>query len=153
VAAYSLEPLLRADVAAGTIDTVLVAFPDMQGRLIGKRFHAEFFLEGAIDETHGCNYLLADDIDMEPVPGYAAASWGKGYGDFVMKPDLDTLMKCTWLEGTALVHRRRPRPSPPRTGSPRPAQCAEAQLEAPRSHGPLRQFRVRARVLSLRRDL
>jgi glutamine synthetase len=102
VTAYSLDQL-KADVKAGTIDTVLVAFPDMQGRLIGKRFQAEFFLEGAIDETHGCNYLLADDIDMEPVPGYAAASWDKGYGDFVMKPDLATLMKCTWLEGTALV--------------------------------------------------
>jgi glutamine synthetase len=100
--AYSLAAL-TADVANGSIDTVLVAFPDMQGRLIGKRFQAEFFLEGAIDETHGCNYLLADDIDMEPVPGYAAASWEKGYGDFVMKPDLATLMKCTWLEGTALV--------------------------------------------------
>ncbi|ODT82834.1 MAG: glutamine synthetase [Pelagibacterium sp. SCN 64-44] len=102
MAAYSLEQL-REDVEAGRIDTVLVAFPDMQGRLIGKRFQAQFFLDGAMDETHGCDYLLADDIDMEPVPGYAAANWGKGYGDFVMKPDLDTLMKCTWLEGTALV--------------------------------------------------
>lgn len=118
--AYSLDQL-KADVAAGTIDTVLVAFPDMQGRLIGKRFQAEFFLEGAIDETHGCNYLLADDIDMEPVPGYAAASWDKGYGDFVMQPDLATLMKCTWLEGTALViadlvdhHHREPIPHSPR---------------------------------------
>ena len=100
--AYSLEKL-REDVEAGRIDTVLVAFPDMQGRLIGKRFLAQFFLEGALEETHGCNYLLADDIDMEPVPGYEAANWGKGYGDFVMKPDLSTLMQCTWLEGTALV--------------------------------------------------
>src|SRR5690606_19224854 len=84
-------------------DTVLVAFPDMQGRLIGKRFQAEFFLDSALEETHGCDYLLANDIDMEPVPGYAAASWEKGYGDFVMKPDLSTLMKAAWLEGTALV--------------------------------------------------
>lgn len=99
---YTLDAL-RMDVTAGRIDTVLVAFPDMQGRLIGKRFQAQFFLEGAMDETHGCDYLLADDIDMEPVPGYAAANWGRGYGDFVMKPDLTTLMKCTWLEGTALV--------------------------------------------------
>ena len=59
----------------------------MQGRLIGKRFLAEYFVESAYDETHGCNYLLANDIDMEPVPGYKAASWAKGYGDFVMKPD------------------------------------------------------------------
>jgi glutamine synthetase len=100
--AYTLDAL-KADVKAGTIDTVLVAFPDMQGRLIGKRFQAEFFLEGAIGETHGCDYLLADDIDMEPVPGYAAANWEKGYGDFVMKPDPATLMKTTWLEGTAII--------------------------------------------------
>jgi glutamine synthetase len=118
---YSLDTL-RADVAAGRIDTVLVAFPDMQGRLIGKRFLAQFFLEGAMEETHGCNYLLADDIDMEPVPGYEAANWGKGYGDFVMKPDLTTLMKCTWLEGTALVladlvdhHHHEPIPHAPRS--------------------------------------
>ncbi len=65
-------------------------FPTCRAASIGKRFQAEFFLEGAIDETHGCNYLLADDIDMEPVPGYDAASWEKGYGDFVMKPDLAT---------------------------------------------------------------
>jgi glutamine synthetase len=102
MAAYTLAQL-KADVAAGTIDTVLVAFPDMQGRLIGKRFQAEFFLQGAIDETHGCDYLLANDIDMEPVPGYEAANWAKGYGDFVMKPDINTLMKTTWLEGTALI--------------------------------------------------
>ena len=90
--AYTLAEL-KADVAAGSIDTVLVAFPDMQGRLIGKRFQAEFFLSSAVDETHGCDYLLADDIDIEPVPGYEAASWERGYGDFVMRPDLATLMK------------------------------------------------------------
>lgn len=100
--AYTLAEL-RKDVAAGSIDTVLVAFPDMQGRMIGKRFQAEYFLEVANDETHGCDYLLADDIDMEPVPGYEAANWGRGYGDFVMKPDLNTLMKANWLEGTAIV--------------------------------------------------
>ena len=120
MAAYTLAQL-KADVAAGTIDTVLVAFPDMQGRLIGKRFQAEFFLQGAIDETHGCDYLLANDIDMEPVPGYEAANWAKGYGDFVMKPDQATLMKCTWLEGTALIladlvdhHHHEPIPHSPR---------------------------------------
>ena len=120
MAAYTLAQL-KADVASGAIDTVLVAFPDMQGRLIGKRFQAEFFLEGAIDETHGCDYLLANDIDMEPVPGYEAANWAKGYGDFVMKPDLGTLMKCTWLDGTALIladlvdhHHHEPIPHSPR---------------------------------------
>jgi glutamine synthetase len=100
--AYTIDAL-KADVAKGLIDTVIVAFPDMQGRLIGKRFQAEYFLEGAIEETHGCNYLLADDIDMEPVPGYEAANWEKGYGDFVMKPDPATLMKAAWLEGTAII--------------------------------------------------
>ena len=90
-------------VAAGEIDTVLVAFVDMQGRLIGKRFQAEYFLESAHEETHGCDYLLANDIDMEPVPGYAAANWEKGYGDFVIKPDLATLRRIPWLDGTALV--------------------------------------------------
>ncbi len=94
---------LKLAVAAGEIDTVVVAFADMQGRLIGKRFQAEFFVDGAWEETHACDYLLADDIDMEPVPGYAAASWQKGYGDFVMKPDLATLRRIPWLEGTALV--------------------------------------------------
>lgn len=119
-AAYTLDQL-EADVKAGTIDTVLVAFPDMQGRLIGKRFQAEFFLDGAIDETHGCDYLLANDIDMEPVPGYEAANWAKGYGDFVMKPDLGTLMKAAWLEGTAIIladlvdhHHHEPIPHSPR---------------------------------------
>ena len=94
---------LKAAVADGRIDTVVAAIVDMQGRLVGKRFQAEYFLDSAIDETHGCNYLLADDIDMEPVPGYAAASWSKGYGDFVMKPDLTTLRLTPWLPGTALV--------------------------------------------------
>ena len=94
---------LKAAVTAGTIDTVLVCMVDMQGRLIGKRFQAEFFVDGAHEETHACDYLLANDIDMEPVPGYKAASWDKGYGDFVMKPDMATLRRIPWLEGTALV--------------------------------------------------
>ena len=94
---------LRAAVAEGGIDTVVACFVDMQGRLIGKRFHAEHFLETAHDETHGCDYLLADDITMEPVPGYAAASWDKGYGDFLIKPDLTTLRRIPWLTATALV--------------------------------------------------
>jgi glutamine synthetase len=118
--AYSLDAL-KSDVSKGLIDTVLVAFPDMQGRLIGKRFQAQFFLDGAIDETHGCDYLLANDIDMEPVPGYQAANWAKGYGDFVMKPDVSTLMKAAWLDGTAIIladlvdhHQHQPIPHSPR---------------------------------------
>jgi glutamine synthetase len=94
---------LKKDIAADLIDTVLVCICDMQGRLIGKRFLASFFAESAYDETHGCNYLLANDIDMEPVPGYQAASWNKGYGDFVMKTDMTTLRRVPWLEKTALV--------------------------------------------------
>jgi len=94
---------LKAAVEAGEVDTVLVCMADMQGRLIGKRFQAEFFIDGAHEETHGCDYLLANDIDMEPVPGYAAASWEKGYGDFILKPDLTTLRRIPWLDGTALV--------------------------------------------------
>ena len=118
--AYTIDAL-KADVAKGLIDTVIVAFPDMQGRLIGKRFQAEYFLEGAIEETHGCDYLLANDIDMEPVPGYEAANWERGYGDFVMKPDPATLMKAAWLEGTAIIladvldhHHHEPVPHSPR---------------------------------------
>ncbi len=94
---------LEDAVAAGDIDTVLVCFVDMQGRLIGKRFQAGFFIDSGYAETHGCDYLLANDITMETVPGYEAASWEKGYGDFVLKPDLSTLRRIPWLDGTALV--------------------------------------------------
>jgi len=71
----------------------VACFPDMRGRLVGKRFQADYFLDGAYEETHGCDYLLANDIDMEPVPGCAVANWEKGYGDFVVKPDLATLRR------------------------------------------------------------
>ncbi len=112
---------LQEAVRAGEIDTVVACFPDMQGRLVGKRFQAEYFLDGAYKETHGCDYLLANDIDMEPVPGYAVANWEKGYGDFTMKPDLATLRRIPWLPGTALVlcdildhHHHHPVPHSPR---------------------------------------
>jgi glutamine synthetase len=75
----------------------------MLGRLVGKRFQAQFFLEAAHKETHGCDYLLANDVDMEPVRGYEASNWERGYGDFVMRPDLSTLRLTPWLPGTALV--------------------------------------------------
>ncbi len=94
---------LKREIAGGTIDTVVAAMVDMQGRLIGKRFHAQFFADGAYQETHGCNYLLGLDIEMEPVPGYKATGWEKGYGDFVLKPDMATLRRIPWLPGTALV--------------------------------------------------
>ncbi len=112
---------LRAAVKAGEIDTVLVCFADMFGRLVGKRFQAAYFIDGAHEETHACNYLLADDIDMEPVLGYEAANWAAGYGDFVMKPDLSTMRRTPWLPGTALVladledhHHHDPIPHSPR---------------------------------------
>ena len=95
---------LRAEVEAGRIDTVLLAMTDMQGRLQGKRLTAEHFLEEVAEENaEGCNYLLAVDVDMETVQGYDMASWSGGYGDFVFKPDMDTLQVTPWLEGTALV--------------------------------------------------
>ena len=93
---------LRALTDKGEIDTVLVCFTDLQGRLLGKRFTGRFFVDGGYEETHACNYLLALDIDMEPVPGYKAASWAQGYGDFTLKPDLSTLRRIPWLPATAL---------------------------------------------------
>ncbi len=94
---------LREQVAAGAIDTVLACQVDMQGRLMGKRFQAEFFCDSAWEETHSCNYLQSTDIEMDTVPGYKATSWEAGYGDYTMKPDLATLRRIPWLEGTALV--------------------------------------------------
>jgi glutamine synthetase len=119
-AALNLDTL-KQEVADGRIDTVVVAMTDMVGQLVGKRFHVAHFLDSAHAETHGCNYLLANDIDMEPVPGYDAANWSKGYGDFVLKPDLTTLRPIPWIAGTALVladvldhHDRSPVPHSPR---------------------------------------
>ncbi len=94
---------LKQQVAAGEIDTVITAIPDMQGRLMGKRFQAEFFLESAWQETHCCNYLIATDLEMYTVDGYRSTSWEAGYGDYTMRPDLATLRRLPWLEGTALV--------------------------------------------------
>ncbi|MCX0241975.1 glutamine synthetase family protein [Streptomyces drozdowiczii] len=95
---------LRSLVASGSIDTVVLAFPDMQGRLQGKRFAAGFFLDEVLEHgTEGCNYLLAVDTDMNTVDGYAMSSWEHGYGDFAMHPDLATLRLLPWHEGTALL--------------------------------------------------
>src|SRR5262249_57380537 len=82
-----------------------MAFTDMQGRLLGKRLHRDFFLE-QVDHDHGtegCNYLLALDMEMEPTPGYEMASWERGYGDFDLRPDFATLRRIPWLEATAMV--------------------------------------------------
>jgi len=94
---------LKARVADGSIDTVLACIIDMQGRLMGKRFHAVNFVETSFEETHCCNYLLATDLVMSTVEGYAASSWAGGFGDYVMKPDLTTIRPVPWLDGTAMV--------------------------------------------------
>ncbi len=95
---------LRELVERDDIDTVIVAFTDHYGRLMGKRYAADTFLDDAAAHgTHGCNYLLTTDMEMEPVPGYQFASWEKGYGDFTMVPDLSTLARAAWLDKTAIV--------------------------------------------------
>lgn len=100
---FSLEQL-RVAVAEGEIDTVVLALTDMQGRLQGKRIHAPFFLDQVVENgSEGCNYLLAVDVDMNTVDGYAMSSWERGYGDFAMRPDLDTLRRTPWQPGSAMV--------------------------------------------------
>ncbi|WP_120504589.1 glutamine synthetase family protein [Sulfitobacter mediterraneus] len=112
---------LKARVSDGSIDTVLACFVDMQGRLMGKRFHAVNFVETSYAETHCCNYLLATDLDMATPDGYASTSWESGYGDYVMQPDMATIRPVPWLEGTAMVlcdvldhHTHEPVPHSPR---------------------------------------
>ena len=101
--ALSLDQL-RKDIADGIIDTVVVGATDMQGRLQGKRIHAPFFLADTLKNgTEGCNYLLAVDIDMNTIQGYAVSSWETGYADMGMAPDLDTLRVLPWQEGSAFV--------------------------------------------------
>src|SRR3954454_3640885 len=91
---------LRTAVQDGSIDTVLVAFTDMQGRLQGKRCAAEYFLDEVVDNAaEACNYLLAVDVEMNTVEGYKMSSWENGYGDFVLRPDMATLRRVPWQEG------------------------------------------------------
>src|SRR6201991_4988811 len=95
---------LRSAVRDEAIDTVLLAFTDMQGRLQGKRLTATHFLDEVVEHgAEACNYLLAIDVDMNTVGGYAMSSWERGYGDFEMKPDFDTLRILPWHEGSVLV--------------------------------------------------
>ncbi|SFH42267.1 L-glutamine synthetase [Palleronia marisminoris] len=112
---------LKEKAANGEIDTVMAAMVDMQGRLMGKRFHVSNFLDHAHEETHCCNYLLATDLVMSTPEGYAATSWQSGYGDYTLRPDLSTLRSVPWLGGTALVlgdvldhHTHAPVPHAPR---------------------------------------
>ena len=101
--ALSVEAL-RVLVAAGEIHTVVLAFTDMQGRLQGKRFAAAFFLDEVLPHgAEGCSYLLAVDVDLNTVDGYAMSSWERGYGDFAMRPDPATLRRIPWQDGTAMM--------------------------------------------------
>lgn len=98
--------MLRGQIEIGEIDTVLVAFPDLQGRLMGKRVTGHYFVDHILDgggAIEACNYLIALDVDMTPLPGYEFANWEQGYGDFTCVPDLTTLRSIPWLEKTALV--------------------------------------------------
>jgi glutamine synthetase len=95
---------LREAVEQETIETIIVAFTDHYGRLVGKRFDADFFVEDIYKHgTHSCNYLLTTDMEMEPVPGYTFANWELGYGDFHLVPDFSTLRVAAWLDRTAMV--------------------------------------------------
>src|SRR5688572_32810496 len=95
---------LRELVAHDQIETVIVAFTDLYGRLVGKRYDAGMFAEDTAEHgTHACNYLLTADMEMEPVRGYRFANWELGYGDFHLVPDAATLRVASWLEKTALV--------------------------------------------------
>jgi len=125
---------LVAEVESGRIDTVVCAFTDMQGRLVGKREHAEFFLSESVDHgLEGCNYLLGLDMEMDPQPGYEMASWERGYGDFHLLPDLATVCRIPWLEGTALVLCDVAwEDGSPVVASPR--QVLRAQVERARAH-------------------
>ena len=144
---------LSAEVASGRVDTVILAMCDMQGRLQGKRLHARAFVDGIAEHgAEGCNYLLAVDVDMNTVPGYAMSSWEGGYGDFVFMPDLATLRRIPWLEGTVMVqcdllwH-----DGSPVVASPR--QVLRRQLERRRRARLARVRGLGARVHPLRRDL
>src|SRR5689334_9237637 len=95
---------LQSAIASGEVDTVIVAFTDMQGRLQGKRMHAQYFLDVVVDHgTEGCNYLLGVDVEMNTVDGYSITSWDRGYGDMEFVLDFDTLRRLTHLPATAMV--------------------------------------------------
>src|SRR6476660_7523754 len=95
---------LKTQIRSGAIDTVIVALPDPFGRLVGKRFRAAVFLDSVVKHgTHGCNYLLTVNMEMDPLDGFNVASWDTGFGDFALQPDLETLRIIPWQPGAALV--------------------------------------------------
>ncbi len=124
---------LREAVEAGTVDTVVVACCDLQGRLVGKRVTGWYFLDAVAEHSlEACNYLFAVDVDMTPLPGFRFANWDQGYGDVSLVPDLGTLRRIPWLEGTALVLC-----DVVDEGDRTPVEVAPRQiLRAPRSNGP-----------------
>src|SRR5207237_9063846 len=101
-AKITLEELVR-QTKAGEVDTVIIAIADLQGRLMGKRLTGAYFLDHVDEGLHACDYLLAMDVDNEPLPGFSFTGWGSGYGDMHGRPDLRTLRRIPWLEKTALV--------------------------------------------------
>ncbi|GAA2671226.1 glutamine synthetase family protein [Actinoplanes palleronii] len=126
---------LDVAVGNGSIDTVLLALTDMQGRLQGKRLHGRYFMDEVVSGgSEGCNYLLAVDVDMNTVDGYEMSSWSTGYGDFVMRPDFDTLRRVPWQPGTAMVladlHDTAGEPV-----RPSPRQILRRQLDRLAAHG------------------
>ena len=147
------------DLERGGFDTVLVAMVDMQGRLMGKRYTVPAFLEGGHEETHCCDYLLATDLEMATPDGYAASSWERGYGDYVMKPDLSTLRPIPWEEGAALVlcdvidhHTHEPVPHSPRAVLKRQVERAAAMGFEPMMATELEFFLFRRSYDDIRRS-
>jgi glutamine synthetase len=127
---------LREAVAAGTVDTVILAMTDMQGRLQGKRLHARFFLDEVLAHgTEACNYLLAVDTEMNTVSGYALSSWEDGYGDFALVPDLATLRPVPWQPGTVLLLADVAHVASGRPVTESPRQVLRRQLERVAEHG------------------
>src|SRR5882724_3490310 len=95
---------LKTQIRAGAIDTVIVALPDPFGRLVGKRFRSDVFLDSVLKHgTHGCNYLLTVNIEMDPLEGFKVANWEAGFGDFLLRPDPETFRAIPWQPGAALV--------------------------------------------------
>src|SRR5438128_10952097 len=101
-AKITLEELVR-QIKAGEVDTVIIAIADLQGRLMGKRLTGPYFLDHVDEGLHACDYLLAMDIDNQPLPGLKVTNWGTGYGDMHGHPDLSTIRRLPWLEKTALI--------------------------------------------------
>ena len=149
---------LKDAASRGEIDTVLVCLIDMQGRLMGKRFHVSNFIETSHEETHCCDYLLATDLEMATPDGYANSSWERGYGDYVMRPDLSTLRLVPWLAGTAMVlcdiidhHSHEPVPQSPRQMLKAQVARAEAMGFTPKMATELEFFLFEADYDTIRR--